>query len=240
MAMIREEKYSTYWNSGVVMRSLDTAGMCSAPSDMLTERPAPEADKCTCSKGDGGCASPITGIKVVSLNFSNADSKEGISKYDGLEMYAPLTVVTDDILECDVDFDELYEDRLLWLSENLCVREPNGLAGYSSRFAKDARVSSLSHAPDMSTFPSESMVTVLLKCKPAVETCVAYNCAYLVDDVLRGGVSIVSDGASLGNQSRDPCLESLLTMETVSFEVSDSKLSLCERGDRLEFEFGLS
>jgi hypothetical protein len=32
----------------------------------------------------------------------------------------PPTVVTEEILECDPETEEVYDERLLWLSENLC------------------------------------------------------------------------------------------------------------------------
>lgn len=43
-------------------------------------------------------------------------------------IWNPLTVDMDENLECEAEFaDEVYDDRLLWLSENLCLRD-SGLA----------------------------------------------------------------------------------------------------------------
>ena len=45
----------------------------------------------------------------------------GCSASDGPNAWPPLTVVTDEILECDFDGHEPWDERLLLLSENLCL-----------------------------------------------------------------------------------------------------------------------
>lgn len=76
-----------------------------------------------CSEGTvDSCVTPSTvGINLGSSDLANSSSNNGISvNVEAIEL-AMLTVVTDENLECD----DPNEERLLRLSENLCLEAPD-------------------------------------------------------------------------------------------------------------------
>jgi hypothetical protein len=87
--------------------------------------------------GDGGWISPIAGALIEGCRSANFISRGGISFNNELKEPIPLTVDMDEILEWHPDCDDdVYDERLLWLSENLCFGawgKPPAICSSSSR-----------------------------------------------------------------------------------------------------------
>jgi hypothetical protein len=80
------------------------------PSTTVVSIPVPIGNP-----GEGGCTEPRVGTSIQAGKWPSFTGGEGRSAP------SPLTVVAEDILECEAEKDEeANDDTLLWLSESLC------------------------------------------------------------------------------------------------------------------------
>jgi hypothetical protein len=136
---------------------------------------------------------PRTGTSADSGSCASLESSNEFSNV------TPPTVVTDEILECDPDTDEAYDERLLWLSENLCLGRLMLCLSVARDSGRELGVPSRASYSDRKD--CDGGVASFDAVIPSVESIeAALECALSLDSVLE---EMGDSRRSLGERNRD-------------------------------------